>query len=138
MHLATRADSSSLLALGTRQKTIFGMAESGALRVPIQRLDACVSRPLARPSLLKIDVQGFELEVLKGASALLPEIDAIYVEVSYIELYEGQALHGEIERCLEHAGYRPDGRFNLHRHQGEPVQADRLFRRTPTSGIAPP
>ncbi len=133
MHLATRADSSSLLALGARQKSIFGMAESGVLSVPIQRLDACVSLPLARPSLLKIDVQGFELEVLKGATALLPEIDAVYVEVSYIELYEGQALHGEIERFLEQAGYRLDGRFNLHRHQGEPVQADLLLRRAPTA-----
>jgi hypothetical protein len=101
MHLATRTDSSSLLALGARQKAIFGMEESGALQVPIKRLDACLSSPLPRPVLLKIDVQGFELEVLKGATDLLPEIDAVYVEASYIELYEGQALHHEIERFLE-------------------------------------
>lgn len=129
MHIATRTDSSSLLALGDRQKAIFGMEESGTLRVPIQRLDTCISRPIARPSLLKIDVQGFELEVLKGATALLPEIDAVYVEVSYIDLYTGQAMHGEIEHLLDAAGYRLVGCFNLHLHQGEPVQADLLLRR---------
>jgi FkbM family methyltransferase len=129
MHLATRTDSSSLLALGARQKAIFGMEESGELRVPIKRLDACLTTPLPRPVLLKIDVQGFELEVLKGATALLPHIDAIYVEASYVELYEGQPLHEEIERYLTETGFILDGRYNTHVHQGEPVQADLLFRR---------
>lgn len=129
MHLASRTDSSSLLALGRPQKAIFGMEESGVLEVPIKRLDACLSSPLPRPALIKIDVQGFELEVLKGTTALLPEIDAVYVEASYIELYEGQALHHEIERFLEESGYRLEGRFNAHLHQGEPIQADLLFRR---------
>lgn len=138
-HLASRADSSSLLALGARQKSIFGMDESGTLPVPIQRPDSIVTPPLARPSLLKLDVQGFELQVLEGATSLLPEIDAVYVEVSYIEPYEGQALHREIERFLEQVGYRLDGRFNPHLHQGQPVQADLLFRRAPSaSGSARP
>jgi len=136
MHLATRTDSSSLLPLGTRQKAIFGMEESGTLRVPIKRLDACLSSPLPRPILLKIDVQGFELEVLKGATDLLPEINAVYVEASYIELYEGQALHHDIEWFLEESGYRLVGRFNAHLHQGEPVQADLLFRRPQTRASA--
>jgi len=129
MHLASRADSSSLLALGGRQKAIFGMEESGELEVPVRRLDVCLAGPLARPSLLKIDVQGYELEVLKGATGLLSWVDAVYVEVSYVELYEGQALHEEVERFLIDAGFRLDGRFNLHVHRGELVQADVLFRR---------
>jgi len=128
MHLASRADSSSLLALGARQKSIFGMAESGTLPVPIQRLDAVITPPLARPSLLKIDVQGFELQVLEGATALLPEIDAVYVEASFVELYEGQALHEEIKRHLHAAGFHLDGCYNEQVHQGERIQADLLFR----------
>jgi FkbM family methyltransferase len=136
MHLATRTDSSSLLALGARQKTIYGMEEAGELRVPIKRLDACLSTPLPRPVLLKIDVQGFELEVLKGATDLLPHIDAVYVEASYVELYEGQALHEEIERYLTEAGFTLAGRYNTHVHQGEAVQAHLLLRRTRTTSKA--
>jgi FkbM family methyltransferase len=137
MHLATRTDSSSLLALGARQKAIFGMESSGAVQVPIERLDACLATPLPRPALLKIDVQGFELEVLKGATDLLPHIDAVYVEVSYVELYEGQALHDDIRRFLTNAGFTLDGGYNTHVHQAEPVQADLLFRRAPVVGDTP-
>ncbi len=109
------------------------MEESGELRVPIKRLDACLSTPLPWPVLLKIDVQGFELEVLKGATGLLPQIDAVYVEASYVELYEGQALHEEIEGFLTGAEFSLDGRFNTHIHLGEPVQADLLFRQRTSS-----
>ena len=129
MHLASRVDSSSLLALGERQKAIFSMDESGRLRVPIQRLDVCIRPPLARPSLLKIDVQGFELEVLKGATGLLPEIDLVYAEASDQELYEGQALLGEIKTFLEVAGFQACGYFNEQFHHGHRIQADCLFRR---------
>jgi hypothetical protein len=117
------------LALGARQKSIFGMDEAGVIRVPIRRLDACVLAPLQLPSLLKIDVQGFELEVLKGATVLLPELDAVYVEASDVALYEGQALNAEIERFLVDSGFRVDGHFNAQFHQGQRIQADWLFRR---------
>lgn len=129
LHVATRADSSSLLTLGVRQKAIFGMDESGVLSVPVRRLDECLAAPLGRRALLKIDVQGFELEVLKGATGLLEWVDAVYVEVSYVELYEGQALHEEVERFLSEAGFGLMGCFNRCVHRGELVQADLLFRR---------
>jgi FkbM family methyltransferase len=129
MYLASRTDSSSLLPLGARQKEIFGMTESGELQVPIRRLDACLSTPLQRPALLKIDVQGFELEVLKGVTGLLSEIDSVYVEASDQELYEGQALQGEIKTFLEVAGFQACGYFNEQFYHGQRIQADCLFRR---------
>jgi hypothetical protein len=49
--------------------------------------------------------------VLKGATGLLPEIDAVSVEASDVEIYEGQALLGEIERFLADAGFCVVGRF---------------------------
>ena len=47
---------------------------------------------LKKTTLLKIDVQGFEIEVLKGCNALINKISYIYVECSFLELYQGQAL----------------------------------------------
>ena len=41
--------------------------------------------------MLKIDTQGYELEVLKGAARTLDRIDYILVETSFVPLYEGQA-----------------------------------------------
>jgi FkbM family methyltransferase len=49
-----------------------------------------------RAPLLKLDVQGFELEVLKGAISLLPKIKLIQSELSFLQLYEGGPLYDEV------------------------------------------
>jgi len=80
-------------------------------------------------NLLKIDVQGFELEVLKSAETLLPLFDWVYVECSYVPLYEGQALANEIISYLEACGFRLSGQYNpsYARVGGGLLQADLLF-----------
>ena len=42
---------------------------------------------------LKIDTQGFEAEVLKGAEKSLPKIAVVQLEMSIVPLYEGQKLY---------------------------------------------
>ena len=49
-----------------------------------------VLRIQPREIMLKLDVQGFEAEVLKGATHSLSEIPLCYLEVSIIPLYEGE------------------------------------------------
>ena len=41
---------------------------------------------------LSIDVQGYELEVLKGATNILPNVDTLIVEVNRTEQYKDCAL----------------------------------------------
>lgn len=48
-----------------------------------------------RAPLLKMDVQGFELEVLKGAVTILPKIKILQAELSFVPLYEGGPLYQE-------------------------------------------
>jgi FkbM family methyltransferase len=75
------------------------------VEVEVRTLDALLaSQPLARAArhiYLKLDVQGFELQVLRGATASLPRIDALQAEASVVPLYEGvppyHALMAEIE-----------------------------------------
>lgn len=58
-------------------------------------------------SVLNMDVQGYELEVLKGATEVLPSIEAIFTEVSYDKLYENSALIGDLDHFLkDHAFFR--------------------------------
>ena len=50
---------------------------------------------------ITIDVQGYELEVFKGAVETLKGIDYIYTEVNRCELYKGCVLIGELDKFLE-------------------------------------
>ena len=52
-------------------------------------------------NVLNIDVQGYELEVLKGATDILPNIDIINTEVNKVHMYENCPLINEIDEFLE-------------------------------------
>jgi FkbM family methyltransferase len=132
IHVASRKDSSSLLPLGQRQKSMFGMDEVDQIEVPVKRLDAVLkTADLPQASLLKVDVQGFEYEVLRGAGELLRHFSHIYVEASFVELYEGQKLFVEIEEFLGNAGFQESARRNILLDGNDQlVQADVLFLRS--------
>jgi FkbM family methyltransferase len=133
MHLSARDDSSSLLPISSAQTENFPGTESvGVRRVPVGPLTDFLAREeLGSRNLLKIDVQGFELEVLKSAGALLPRFDWVYVECSFVPLYEGQALADEVIAFLAGRGFGLRGRFNqAYGKNGGLLQADLLFERT--------
>lgn len=137
MHVSAAADSSSLLPISERQSELFpGTQEVGTTDVEAGPLDAFVSADLlVSPAMLKIDVQGFELEVLRGSLPLLPAFAYVYVEASFEALYQDQALFEDVARFLEAEGYTEVGRYNMaHTAEGAPIQADFLFRRLEMSG----
>lgn len=107
------------------------MEEIGTISVPIERLDTVLSpADIIGPALLKIDVQGFEYEVLGGITNLISQIRWIYVEASYIELYQGQKLYPDVLNLLTDLGYRQVSRSNVERDEdGHDIQADILFER---------
>ena len=49
---------------------------------------------------LNIDVQGYELEVMKGGSRTLEHVDVVYCEVNNKELYENCAMIEDIDKFL--------------------------------------
>lgn len=56
--------------------------------------------------LLKIDVQGYELEVLRGAEEKLEAIEVVLIEVSFKRIYEGTPLAAEVIGYMNSKGYR--------------------------------
>jgi len=80
--------------------------------------------------LLKIDVQGSELDVLKGGNTCLKNTNCIFLEISFQQIYQGSATFFEIDTFLRNKGfylmslsegYR--GPFN------ELLQGDALYKR---------
>ena len=55
---------------------------------------------------MKLDVQGGELEVLKGSDNLLKDVKGICTEVSFVELYKKQALFGDVDTFLRKKGFK--------------------------------
>lgn len=100
------SDASSLLTLSERSKDEQGMREQRTERVPLFRLDDYIlQKNLLPPELIKLDVQGFELEVFKGATHALATAKAIITEVSFVEFYTKQCLFHDIVGFLASEGF---------------------------------
>ncbi len=99
------------------------------ITVSMRTLDSFVeSGEIQAPQLLKADVQGYELEVVRGAEAVLRSLDAVLLEVSFRELYEGQPLAHDVVGHMASVGFRL---FDICSYaqgaDGELLQSDFLF-----------
>jgi FkbM family methyltransferase len=130
MHVSCRDDSSSLLPITAQQRRIFpGTDESETTTVHVERLvDVVRAGELGSPVLLKLDVQGYELEALKGCEDLLDSFSYVYAEGSFVELYRGQVLADDLIVWLKQREFRLSGVYGVvFDRQGRAVQADMLF-----------
>ena len=76
---------------------------SGEELVEMKRLDDFL---FENYNFINLDVQGYEMEVLKGAEKTLKNIDYLYCEVNRNEVYEGNAYIGEIDNYLSNYNMR--------------------------------
>jgi FkbM family methyltransferase len=97
------------------------------------RLDTLVAREtLPAPDLVKIDVQGAELEVLAGASETLRAAGALIVEVSFVDYNKGGPLVAEVIAAIDRLGFRCADLCEVHRNPRNFVlQLDLLLVRPP-------
>jgi FkbM family methyltransferase len=131
LHISQSKDSSSLLPIGRRQVEAFPeTAETGTMSVEVRTLDSFLPETAGRiRQLLKIDVQGFELNVLRGAREMLRSCRYVYAECSEVPLYDGQALRPEVAAFLKDAGFAEREVLNPSYIRGELIQADYLYER---------
>lgn len=130
IHISNSEDSSSLLPITETQTVLYpGTDEVDTRRVEVRRLSNLLKKEeIIEPSLLKIDVQGYELSALEGASDILDTFKYIYVECSFIELYLGQSLACEVISFLQEYEFNLSGIYNVsYDSNGLAIQADFLF-----------
>ncbi|GAB6059391.1 hypothetical protein JCM31598_25080 [Desulfonatronum parangueonense] len=79
-------------------------------------------------NILKIDVEGAEIDVLKGANKLLSKqnVDVIYIEVGFNTHGTQQTFFGKIDNFLQNYNYRV---FKIYEQKNEWLQDSPLLRR---------
>ena len=133
INVSSYVGSSSILDFAYAQERAYpGTSLLRKEEITVRSLSSIIDHLLIEgTTLLKLDVQGFELEVLKGAEQVISRISHIYLEGSFIELYKEQPLIGDILGWLERFGFELRGVFNIDNGADMlPVQADFLFVRT--------
>ena len=89
----------------------------------------CEDRSVNKIDILKIDVQGGEIRVLKGASRMLGQknIKLIFTEISIAPSYKNQSEIDEIISLLRAYGYRIFNFFKMKHIKGKLIECDVLF-----------
>lgn len=98
--------SSALHVSSLQQRLLPQTAEADQINVPVKCLDDLLPQiAMIHPVLLKLDVQGFEKEVLKGAAHCLREIDYLLFETSFVQMYDGEPLFDEMHHYVKELGF---------------------------------
>lgn len=122
------------------REVVFHVMESGSSVLPensplarreevrhARRLDTLLKAD--QPDFLKLDVQGYELEVLRGAPDILSHAQAVLLEVSLIEINQGAPLMVDVVGFMAERGFDVCDILELHRRPLDRAtnQLDLLF-----------
>jgi len=134
INIAGNSYSSSILPMLDRH--VLGAPDSsyiGKETVTVSRLDSIQSSLLREHDriFLKLDVQGYEMEVLKGSSDTLKQVEIIEMELSLTPLYEHSVLYEAMIEFMDGLGFDLlyiEGDF-LDYTTGEVLQVNGIFMR---------
>lgn len=111
--VTSRPDSSSLFRPGVGQERAYGVVFESSIAVPVVRVSDLIEiERLRRPILMKLDIQGGELDALKGAESLLHFVDYIYCETTFVKLYDDQPLASDLAAYLIAMNFALAGVYN--------------------------
>jgi FkbM family methyltransferase len=121
--------SSALPVHANQVRSFPQVRETGVVEVDLMRLDTALDGEiLTSPCLLKLDLQGFEYEALKGGAHTLSQCDYALIELSCKPMYEGEPPLEDILDLMKGNGMRfVRPLMVLEDTDGEIVQMDGLF-----------
>lgn len=104
LHEANNSQATSLLELGTSLSRYPEIEVVREIKVLTKRLDS-LELDFNRIDFLNLDIQGAELQALKGMGPKIFEISYVYSEVNRESVYKGCALIAEMDDFLSQKGF---------------------------------
>lgn len=104
----------------------------GNARTSMVRLDDLIAQHgLPAPDFVKLDVQGYELEVLKGGATALPSVEAILMEVNFLKIFPAAPTVEEVIEFMWSSGLAVFDVMGIYRMPSDDAlaQMDFLFLR---------
>lgn len=108
LHIAGNSVSSSLLSmLPAHREAAPASVYVGSEKVRVRTLDRAAAEHLENGAVLflKIDTQGYEDKVLRGARGVLERTTGLQLELSFAPLYEGQRIYRDMMADLSEMGF---------------------------------
>ena len=109
LNLANNGQSSSFLEFGTHLISYPQINYKSKIEVEIKKLDDWLDENFMNKesyNFINIDIQGYELEALKGMTNQLKIADYIYLEVNFEQVYKNCAELKEIDKLLMKFGFK--------------------------------
>ncbi len=98
---------------------------AGSVIVEVKRLDDVAKNLTLVPDMLiKMDVQGFENQVIQGGQETIRKAKVVLIENSFVELYVGQALFDDIYEKMKSLGFTYQGALS---QKYDPTNGNILF-----------
>jgi FkbM family methyltransferase len=130
----THSMSSSFLKMTETHKSAFPETLSSTVtKLKVEKLDSFIEKiEVVKPLLIKLDVQGFEEQVIKGGENMISLASIIIIETSFKILYEKQPLFDDIYFLLKKHGFIYAGSFDQLKDPltGATLQEDSIFIRS--------
>lgn len=114
----------------------WAMEVVGEHPVTLNRMDSVCKD--FRPDVIKVDTQGTELDVLRGAGSLLNSVLAVELEVEFVPQYDGQSLFSDVDSFMREQGFMLRGLRRTfwrttanhgHPYGGQIIHGDALYLR---------
>lgn len=106
LNLADESLCSSVLPLGTQAEFGDGVTYIDKITMPSSTIDALCEEAGVQPTMLNLDLQGFELDALHGASEIISGVECVYTELNEDECYVGAPHWTSVALFLEREGFQ--------------------------------
>jgi len=126
-NITNRKDSSSLLKPIYFNNTKYKIINK--INVKVRRLDNLIKLDNKKITLMKLDVQGYEMEVLQGSTKFLKNINYLIIEISSQKIYHNQKNYKNIFNFLIKNKFKIVKIFNKNKINKKIFQKDVLFKK---------